>query len=340
MLCPLTGLFCLACCGGFSDGDRCPVAPPYRNPLAGSGLPDWGAVYPGRAGTPEERALALAQLAEQGAFTAQAGAGTGLISHAFLMLRVIRIEALQRGVVGLTAAGSTEAELVRRYADQMAEAIAEEQRLALQRLQARREAEEARERALMEAWKREQAERKAAQRRLVTPEIVIGERIGWRIWWYRYRHYRLHSFAVDVWWEPGGCIMEGKPGVRDYAGLWAFKERDAAFDKACAAAEDAIKSAKRRVRDGWRPIWGAVALWGDMFEHEIGWRAEKARILSLDGILVPHPRTRRNRSRFYRDYRLELEGLRRAYRVGSWRDHTISLRPNLAGVRKYSELTD
>jgi hypothetical protein len=339
MLCPVTRLSCLACCGGPSDGDRCPVAPPYRNPLAGSGLPDPGAGYAGRAGTPEERALALAQFAEQGAFTAQAGAGTGLISRAFLALRVIRDEALQRGVVGLTAAGSAEAELVRRYADEMAEAIAEEQRLALQRMQARREAEEARERALREAWERE-AERKAAYRRLVTPEIVIGERVGWRIWWYRHRHYRLHSFAADMWWEPGGCVMEGKPGVSDYAGVWAFKERDAAFDKACDAAEDGDPRFRTAYGNGWRPVWGAVALWGDMFDHEIGWRGEKARILSLDGILVSHPRTRRNRTRFYRDYRRELEGLRQAYRVGSWRDHTISLRPNLADVRKYSGLTD
>jgi hypothetical protein len=31
-------------------------------------------------------------------------------------------------------------------------------------------------------------------------------------------------------------------------------------------------------------LWGSVRLWGEVVEHEIGYRAEFARIISLDGI--------------------------------------------------------
>ena len=91
---------------------------------------------------------------------------------------------------------------------------------------------------------------------------------------------RLHSMAVDCIWEPGDPVSVNSVleqcGYRDAwerippgigAGIHAFKDPG-----------DAV----RQYPIGARRVFGTVALWGEVIEHEIGYRAEFARVASLD----------------------------------------------------------
>lgn len=98
--------------------------------------------------------------------------------------------------------------------------------------------------------------------------VKVEDLIGWRIW--RVKHDHLWSFSADYAWMPGG-VSEGKPGDYDTAGIWAFKEKRRAFQKA--------------VESGGPFVWGSVRLWGHVVEHADGYRTSKARIVSIDGIV-------------------------------------------------------
>lgn len=49
-------------------------------------------------------------------------------------------------------------------------------------------------------------------------------------------------------------------------------------------------------------VWGKVALWGDVVEHELGYRAEHAKLLSLEDTFKPSAK-------------INLEELRHRYHV-------------------------
>jgi len=70
-------------------------------------------------------------------------------------------------------------------------------------------------------------------------------------------------------WRPDRP-MTGKIGG-NYAGVHAWKEREAArimFEENMAGAG----------------AWGAVALWGELVEHEPGFRAENARVVAIEAV--------------------------------------------------------
>jgi hypothetical protein len=58
----------------------------------------------------------------------------------------------------------------------------------------------------------------------------------------------------------------------DSAEVWAFKDRAAAAAKAETGAA------------AWGGVWGAVRLWGEIVEHDCGYRAENARIVAIEGV--------------------------------------------------------
>jgi hypothetical protein len=89
--------------------------------------------------------------------------------------------------------------------------------------------------------------------------------VGWR-WWRLYRLDMLHSVSTNVPWPPFSVVRETRPLNSGY-GLMAFKSR------ALAEAGQAYGS-----------VLGTVELWGNVVEHEFGYRAEYARIRSLDFI--------------------------------------------------------
>lgn len=95
--------------------------------------------------------------------------------------------------------------------------------------------------------------------------IRVGEITAWRTWaivggW-------LKSASADVIWAPGEP-MEGDTKTH---GCYAYK-----------AKRDAIKHMVKET--GGVGIVGSVALWGSVVEHEIGYRAQFAKIVSLDFI--------------------------------------------------------
>lgn len=102
----------------------------------------------------------------------------------------------------------------------------------------------------------------------------IQDLIGWRLWRITLTGY-LHSLSTPAVWLPGEP-MRGTVGDRGGSGVYAFKKRT-----------DAILAA-----DGTPSAYavGSVILWGDVVEHERGYRAERALIRSLDDVVwQPYP---------------------------------------------------
>lgn len=96
--------------------------------------------------------------------------------------------------------------------------------------------------------------------------IKAGEIEAWRVWLLRDEEW-LTSVFLDTVWAPGEAIV----GDTLSAGVHAWKELGSAvsyiggeFPVSCPA------------------VIGQVALWGEVIEHELGYRAENAKIISLD----------------------------------------------------------
>jgi hypothetical protein len=117
--------------------------------------------------------------------------------------------------------------------------------------------------------------------------VVAGEIVGYRCW--KIQKGLLRSvYQKDVWLP--GQVLEGRElGDWDSRGIHAWK------DKGSKQYHDYIRGYLNQERDGglWyidqgpehlRPamVTGTVFLWGDVVEHERGWRAEFARVRSLD----------------------------------------------------------
>lgn len=91
--------------------------------------------------------------------------------------------------------------------------------------------------------------------------IIAGEIIGHRAWALS-PYGKLQSVAASYIWEPKQ-VAEGNP--LDGFGIHAYKN---------------IYRLMSEQRG--RYIYGAVAMWGDVIEHEHGYRSQYARIVSLD----------------------------------------------------------
>lgn len=112
-------------------------------------------------------------------------------------------------------------------------------------------------------------------------EVVSGEIIGYRIW--RLKHGLLQSVHMCDIWHPGE-VMVGRE-IEDWSrrGVHAWKE---AGEKYHEYLYDSMLC-----DDGFNPsrpttiFTGTVFLWGDVVEHLHGYRAEYARVRSLDWIL-------------------------------------------------------
>ena len=107
---------------------------------------------------------------------------------------------------------------------------------------------------------------------LGNPRIRAGEIIGWRIW--GLCNGLLHSMFVSHLWRPGVleravCNDSGPANL----GYHAFKHR-----------ERAEREASRHIYDS-LAIVGSVAMWGEVIEHEYGWRSEYAVVRSVIKII-------------------------------------------------------
>lgn len=119
-----------------------------------------------------------------------------------------------------------------------------------------------------------------------SPCVTLGEITGWRIWLVRYG-YLLSPFRETVW--PTDGPVAGDPGAG--FGIFAFKERFRA-----------VEEARQMASPGLAIAYGSVRIWGEVAEHRRGYRAQFARIATLDGI---HP-AYRQLSRICRRYGLAV----------------------------------
>jgi hypothetical protein len=118
---------------------------------------------------------------------------------------------------------------------------------------------------------------KARDAAIGEPRIRAGEIIGWRFW--KLRNGILESAFVSYAWRPGvferSSFMPMKDQNLGYHalgnnfGYHAFKEADQAECEASTYIH------------WWPSVIGCVAMWGEVVEHEHGWRSEYAGVRSL-----------------------------------------------------------
>jgi hypothetical protein len=106
------------------------------------------------------------------------------------------------------------------------------------------------------------------------PRIRAGEIVGWRIW--KLCNGFLDSVFVTYTWRPGvfersSCKRReyDRSGYYENFGYHAFKERDRAEREASMYTH------------WWPCVIGSVAMWGEVIEHEHGWRSEYAAVRSI-----------------------------------------------------------
>lgn len=102
---------------------------------------------------------------------------------------------------------------------------------------------------------------------------TFGELIGWRVW-FMARGYLRSIGTHSTIWVPGEP-MSGDPGDYDDVGVYAWKLKR-------HAVRQAILIGGRGKEGRVITIVGRVQMWGEVVEHELGYRAQFAKILSLD----------------------------------------------------------
>jgi hypothetical protein len=98
--------------------------------------------------------------------------------------------------------------------------------------------------------------------------IRAGEIIGWRFW--KLHNGLLYSVFVPYTWRPGVLERASRkePGSYNF-GYHAFKDIEQAEREASMYAH------------WWPSAVGSVAMWGEVIEHQHGWRSEYAAVRSI-----------------------------------------------------------
>lgn len=112
--------------------------------------------------------------------------------------------------------------------------------------------------------------------------VRLGAVDGWRLW-RCVDGYRLKSVTRDVTWLPGvpmtgdisGAYGSGRGSFNHAGGVYAFREIDTAVRELFMSLRDEVY------------VLGRVKLWGTIVEHELGYRAENARIVELTDAKTP-----------------------------------------------------
>jgi hypothetical protein len=130
--------------------------------------------------------------------------------------------------------------------------------------------------------------------------IRTGEIIGHRLWWVMPGN-ELCSLAHHRIWQPGETIhgdleeLVAGPVEPIWGGTYAFSDAKhlgpeiAECQKACVLARKGLAFVF-----GWDPycqtstlVSGTIKMWGEVVEHETGWRSQFAKINSIDSIFGP-----------------------------------------------------
>lgn len=105
--------------------------------------------------------------------------------------------------------------------------------------------------------------------------IEVGEIIAWRAW--RIKDGVLISLVMDTSWLPNETMEGSIKGIGEHyvlRGIYSFKKASNAWENIDPDVPCVV---------------GQVALWGEIVEHEDGYRAENARVHSLDFIRPETP---------------------------------------------------
>ena len=101
--------------------------------------------------------------------------------------------------------------------------------------------------------------------------IRAGEIIGWRVW--KLRNGLLHSVIIPYTWRPGvferSSSQKGGGYYNYNPGYHAFRDKEQAEREAPILAFSSLAAI------------GSVALWGEVIEHQYGWRSEYAAVRSI-----------------------------------------------------------
>lgn len=111
---------------------------------------------------------------------------------------------------------------------------------------------------------------------LTTQQIVAGEIVGFRCW--RVDQGFLRSVYQDDIWPPQQILQGREMEDWNQRGIHAWK--DASSKPYFKYLRSYMDDSGDRGLPGM--VTGSVLLWGDVVEHERGWRAEFARVRSLD----------------------------------------------------------
>lgn len=106
--------------------------------------------------------------------------------------------------------------------------------------------------------------------------VKFGEITAYRMWeiadeFSPFKHPRLKSVTMANIWEPGNP-MEGSPGHG--VGVFCWKDKD------LAEYEARMYSVMDRM------AWGSIKIWGEVHEHQTGYRAQYAKIEKIEGVFI------------------------------------------------------
>lgn len=102
--------------------------------------------------------------------------------------------------------------------------------------------------------------------------IKIGEIIAWRMWTIKGDYLGSYS-AAHVW--PTDEPTSGKPTDYGNTGIWCFKEKSRALHKMMEHCMEGH-------------AYGSIKIWGTIVEYSEGYKAEFAKVVSIDDVHIPH----------------------------------------------------
>jgi hypothetical protein len=119
--------------------------------------------------------------------------------------------------------------------------------------------------------------------------IRAGEVIAYRCWRVHPGNRLFSTYMIEFEWHPG---HPATGVVRDGDGVYAFKELGLAtkyISEMCPCVHFINRDLTIEVIEASLAI-GTVALWGEIVEHERGYRAEFAKIVGIDRVTSDDPR--------------------------------------------------
>lgn len=106
--------------------------------------------------------------------------------------------------------------------------------------------------------------------------LKVGEFIGWRMWQIKGDY--LQSYSAQHIWPPHSVMKEDNLTDHGSEGIWSFKEKSRALHKMMEYPGTA---------------YGSIKMWGDVIEYTEGYRAQFAKIISIDDVYLTEKKSKK-----------------------------------------------